>query len=255
MQRCECGHYKEGWVHKDDGPCTVGGCDCPRFQPAEQGEVVAVDAPPSPTTTAAEQVREYSEAFNRYYAKPAEPPAGVADVARLHGYEPGPSLVGDSTNAQPPVEDDHVTITIARSVFDWFLDGTWYEARLTDMHDQLLHISDRCRAVLRAQPPVECDWKPVITGPDEDGERELELRLSPTKQLFVRVTPDGLREPIVRHDDTGTYEHFAVLRADVVARMRTTLEMAEDRLVDAGRTGASRRCSEARALLPKEGQA
>ena len=68
-----------------------------------------------------------------------------------------------------------------------------------------------------ALPLVECDWQPVITGPDEDGEREFELRLSPTKQLLVRVTPDGLLGPIVRHDDTGTYEHFVVLPADVVA--------------------------------------
>ena len=39
--------------------------------------------------------------------QPAEPPAGVADAARLHGYELGPSMVGDSTNPQSPVECSH----------------------------------------------------------------------------------------------------------------------------------------------------
>ena len=52
-------------------------------------------------------------------------------------------LVQDET-AQPPVE--YLTITIARSVFDWFLDGKWYEATPNEYHDPLLHISDRCRA-------------------------------------------------------------------------------------------------------------
>ena len=49
----------------------------------------------------------------------------------------------DST-ARPPVE--YVTIAITRSVFDWFLDGKWYDATPNEYHDPLLHISDRCRA-------------------------------------------------------------------------------------------------------------
>ena len=67
---------------------------------------------------------------------------------------------------------------------------------------------ERCHTLV-----TPADWKPVITGPDEDGERQLELRLSPTKQLFVRVTPDGLQEPIVYHDDTKQFNRFRVLPA------------------------------------------
>ena len=82
-------------------------------------------------------------------------------------------------------------------------------------------------APTEAQPPVECDHLDIdLFGSGDD------------------ITGECA--------DCG--KKFVVLSADVVARMRATLEMAEDRLVDAGRTGASRRCCEARALLPKEGE-
>ena len=93
-----------------------------------------------------------------------------------------------------------------------------------------------CTRFESAETPAEgCDWKPVITDSDENGEREIELRLSPTKQLLVTVTPDGLREPIVRHDDTGTYEHFVVLPAaqwavvtGLVEKWRKRRDMLDD---------------------------
>ena len=102
-----------------------------------------------------------------------------------------------------------------------------------------------------ALPLVECDWQPVITGPDEDGEREFELRLSPTKQLLVRVTPDGLLGPIVRHDDTGTYEHFVVLPADVVAAWLRARQQDEPGSAEEY-VAANRLESTLLALLPKE---
>ena len=58
-------------------------------------------------------------AIHREAQPSVEPPAGVADVAQLHGYEPGPSMAGDSTNAQPPVECKHedVLVSIKGSAF------------------------------------------------------------------------------------------------------------------------------------------
>jgi len=58
--------------------------------------------------------------------------------------------------SHPPVKRscDYVTITIGRSVFDWFLDGKWYDATPNEYHDPLLHISDRCRAALLPKEPT-----------------------------------------------------------------------------------------------------